>query len=210
VTVDALLLLVEDDLSVREVTQLGLQRAGFQVITARTAVKAWPCSAPAAPTRWCSTSCSRPRRPRGLQGHPGRVGGAGGDAHRSLGHNRRGGGPGGGADDYVTSPSRCRSWWPGCERRCGAPPDGALRGCEPGAPADRPPGAHGAQPAGEISLTPTEFRLLVELARRPGQVFTGRCCWSGSGDTGTWATPLVDVAVQRCGPRWSPTRPTPP
>jgi two-component system, OmpR family, response regulator MtrA len=50
----------------------------------------------------------------------------------------------------------------------------------------------------ELSLTATEFRLLVELARRPGQVFTRELLldrvWSYTylGDSR-----LVDVAVQR-------------
>ena len=50
----------------------------------------------------------------------------------------------------------------------------------------------------EIGLTPTEFRLLVELARRPGQVFTRELLlervWGYDylGDSR-----LVDVAVQR-------------
>ena len=50
----------------------------------------------------------------------------------------------------------------------------------------------------EISLTPTEFRLLLELARRPGQVFTRELLlervWGYSylGDSR-----LVDVAIQR-------------
>ncbi|MDP8930621.1 MAG: response regulator transcription factor [Actinomycetota bacterium] len=50
----------------------------------------------------------------------------------------------------------------------------------------------------EVSLTPTEFRLLLELARRPGQVFTRALLlervWEHSylGDSR-----LVDVCVQR-------------
>ena len=50
----------------------------------------------------------------------------------------------------------------------------------------------------EVNLTPTEFRLLVELARRPQQVFTREMLlervWGYSylGDSR-----LVDVAIQR-------------
>ena len=55
-----------------------------------------------------------------------------------------------------------------------------------------------AGPEGEIPLTPTEFRLLLELARRPGQVFTREMLlervW-GYGYLGD--SRLVDVAVQR-------------
>jgi two-component system response regulator MtrA len=50
----------------------------------------------------------------------------------------------------------------------------------------------------DLSLTPTEFRLLVELARRPSQVFTREMLlervW-GYGYLGD--SRLVDVAVQR-------------
>ena len=61
------------------------------------------------------------------------------------------------------------------------------------------PAAHSVEgPQGEITLTPTEFRLLVELARRPGQVFTREMLlervW-GYGYLGD--SRLVDVAVQR-------------
>ncbi len=51
---------------------------------------------------------------------------------------------------------------------------------------------------GDVGLTPTEFRLLIELARRPGQVFTREMLlervWGYDylGDSR-----LVDVAIQR-------------
>src|SRR5439155_15737892 len=61
------------------------------------------------------------------------------------------------------------------------------------------PGAFAARRAGEeINLTATEFKLLLELARRPGQVFTRELLlervWNYEylGDSR-----LVDVAVQR-------------
>jgi len=61
------------------------------------------------------------------------------------------------------------------------------------------PGAFAARKGGEeLPLTATEFRLLLELARRPGQVFTRELLlervWSYEylGDSR-----LVDVAVQR-------------
>jgi two-component system response regulator MtrA len=50
----------------------------------------------------------------------------------------------------------------------------------------------------EIVLTPTEFRLLVELARRPGQVFTREMLLERVWDIGYLGdSRLVDVAVQR-------------
>ncbi|TMK69078.1 MAG: response regulator transcription factor [Actinobacteria bacterium] len=104
-----------------------------------------------------------------------------------------------GADDYVTKPFEL----PELVARIKA----VLRRST-AAPADRPivvddlvidPGAftvkrHGA----EIALTATEFRLLLELARRPKQVFTRdlllELVWNYEylGDSR-----LVDVAVQR-------------
>ncbi len=57
----------------------------------------------------------------------------------------------------------------------------------------------------EVTLTPTEFRLLLELARRPGQVFTREVLlervWGYSylGDSR-----LVDVAIQRLRSKLGP------
>jgi two-component system response regulator MtrA len=104
-----------------------------------------------------------------------------------------------GADDYVTKPfelaelvARARA----AIRRASAAP-----GAETLAVGDLEidPAAHRVRRAGElVSLTATEFRLLVELARRPGQVFTRELLlervWGYEylGDSR-----LVDVAVQR-------------
>jgi two-component system, OmpR family, response regulator MtrA len=57
----------------------------------------------------------------------------------------------------------------------------------------------------EVTLTPTEFRLLLELARRPGQVFTRELLlervWGYDylGDSR-----LVDVAIQRLRAKLDP------
>ncbi len=104
-----------------------------------------------------------------------------------------------GADDYITKPfempilvARVRA----ALRRFATTPEStdiSLAGLEIDL------GAHGVSRDGtQIPLTATEFRLLVELARRPGQVFTREILldrvWGYSylGDSR-----LVDVAIQR-------------
>ena len=104
-----------------------------------------------------------------------------------------------GADDYVTKPfelpelvARARA----AVRRAAATPEDPVltRG-----DLEIDPAAFVARKGGEeLTLTATEFRLLFELARRPGQVFTRELLlervWNYEylGDSR-----LVDVAVQR-------------
>jgi two-component system response regulator MtrA len=104
-----------------------------------------------------------------------------------------------GADDYVTKPfelpelvARARA---AVRRGSAAPEDAVLTRGD----LEVDPAAFVARKGGEeLSLTATEFRLLFELARRPGQVFTRELLlervWNYEflGDSR-----LVDVAVQR-------------
>src|ERR671922_622212 len=104
-----------------------------------------------------------------------------------------------GADDYVTKPfemaelvARARA---AVRRASAAPEEPVLVRGE----LEIDPGAFAARRGGEeLRLTATEFKLLLELARRPGQVFTRELLlervWNYEylGDSR-----LVDVAVQR-------------
>jgi two-component system response regulator MtrA len=104
-----------------------------------------------------------------------------------------------GADDYVTKPfelpelvARARA---AVRRSSALPEDPVLSRGD----LEIDPAAFVARRGGEeINLTATEFRLLFELARRPGQVFTRELLldrvWNYEflGDSR-----LVDVAVQR-------------
>jgi two-component system response regulator MtrA len=104
-----------------------------------------------------------------------------------------------GADDYVRKPfelpelvARVRA---AVRRAAEAPEEPVLRRGD----LEIDPAAFAARRGGEeLALTATEFRLLLELARRPGQVFTRELLldrvWNYEylGDSR-----LVDVAIQR-------------
>ncbi|SCG41047.1 response regulator transcription factor [Micromonospora coxensis] len=193
-------LLVEDDASIREVTALGLRRAGFRVATAvdgRAALAAWRSQ----PVDLVVLDVMLPgldglevcREIRRTSAVPILMLTARTDTLDVVVGLECG------ADDYLRKPfdmpelvARVRA---GLRRAAAVVEEGTLT--VGGLEID--PARFVARKAGrELSLTATEFRLLLELARRPGQVFTRDLLldrvWNHShlGDSR-----LVDVAVQR-------------
>ena len=198
---DERLLLVEDDASIREVAKLGLAQAGFHVTTAPDGREGL-LHFRQAPFDLVILDVMLPvldgyevcRQIRAESRVPIIMLSAKSDTVDVVVGLELG------ADDYVTKPfemaelvARARA----AVRRATAVGDEEpvlVRG-----DLEIDPGAFVARRRGEeVSLSATEFRLLLELARRPGQVFTRELLlqrvWNYDylGDSR-----LVDVAVQR-------------
>jgi two-component system response regulator MtrA len=198
--VDERVLLVEDDASIREVAKLGLEQAGFRVTTApdgREGLLHFRQS----PFDLVVLDVMLPhldgyevcRQIRAESRVPIIMLSAKSDTVDVVVGLELG------ADDYVTKPfelaelvARARA----AVRRSSAEPDEPViaRG-----ELEIDPGGFVVRRGGEeLGLTATEFKLLLELARRPGQVFTRELLlqrvWNYDylGDSR-----LVDVAVQR-------------
>ena len=198
---DERVLVVEDDASIREVAKLGLTQAGFQVTTAPDGREGL-LHFRQAPFDLVILDVMLPvldgyevcRQIRAESRVPIIMLSAKSDTVDVVVGLELG------ADDYVTKPfemaelvARARA----AVRRATAVDDEEPVLVRGGLEID--PGAFVARRRGEeLSLSATEFRLLLELARRPGQVFTRELLlqrvWNYDylGDSR-----LVDVAVQR-------------
>jgi two-component system response regulator MtrA len=197
---DERVLLVEDDPSIREVAQLGLSGAGFRVATAgdgREGLLRFRHD----PFDLVILDVMLPS----LDGF---------EVCREIRKNSRVPivmltarsdtvdvvvGLESGADDYVTKPFEIRELIARCRavlRRARAGPE--ETGLSIGGLDIDPNGFLARKNGRDLALTATEFRLLLEMARRPGQVFTREMLldrvWSYDylGDSR-----MVDVAVQR-------------
>lgn len=197
---DGLILLVEDDRSIREITRMGLSDAGFNVITAPDGDEALARFRRDGPDA-VVLDVMLPKRD-GLEVLRAIRSAAttpvvmltarDGTTDVVLGLEL-------GADDYVTKPfempilvARLRS---ALRRSQGndVPEQLSIGNVDIDVAAHRVKrGEH------TIPLSPTEFRLLVELAGRPGRVFTREMLLENVwGYPALGDTRLVDVAVQR-------------
>jgi two-component system response regulator MtrA len=198
--VDEHVLLVEDDPSIREVASLGLEQAGFRVTAtgdgrdALTRFRQGPFDLVVLDVMLPSLDglevCREIRRESQM---PIVMLSARSELHDVIVGLELG------ADDYVTKPfelpelvARIKAV---LRRSTAGPSEGAISV----AGLEIDPAGFSVRKGGEdVALTATEFRLLLELARRPKQVFTRdlllELVWNYEylGDSR-----LVDVAVQR-------------
>ena len=197
---DEHVLLVEDDPSIREVASLGLEQAGFRVTAtgdgrdALTRFRQGPFDLVVLDVMLPSLDglevCREIRRESQM---PIVMLSARSELHDVVVGLELG------ADDYVTNPfelpelvARIKAV---LRRSTAGPSEGAISVAD----LEIDPAGFSVRKGGEdVALTATEFRLLLELARRPKQVFTRdlllELVWNYDylGDSR-----LVDVAVQR-------------
>jgi len=199
-TVDERLLLVEDDASIREIVSIGLKAAGFRVVTAVDGRQGL-ASARSGGFDAVILDVMLPyldgfevcREIRKFSRVPAVMLTARTDLIDVVV------GLESGADDYVKKPfelpeliARLRA----VLRRAAAPADDTMIAA--GLLQIDPAGFTVRRDGVELSLTATEFRLLVELARRPGQVFTRELLLQRVWDYEYLGeSHLVDVAIQR-------------
>jgi two-component system, OmpR family, response regulator MtrA len=194
------LLLVEDDPSIREVATLGLEQAGFRVMASGDGQEALDRFGQGSfdlvvldvmlPSLDGLEVCKRIRRDSHT---PIVMLSARGDLHDVVVGLELG------ADDYVTKPFELPELVARIKAVLRRSAPESEQGVISAGPLEIDPAAFTVRKSGdELELTATEFRLLLELARRPKQVFTRdlllELVWNYDylGDSR-----LVDVAVQR-------------
>lgn len=198
---DERLLLIEDDASIREIVSIGLKAAGFRVVTAVDGQQGLASARSGGfdavildvmlPSLDGFEVC---REIRKFSRIPVVMLTARTDLIDVVV------GLESGADDYVKKPfelpeltARLRA----VLRRAAAPADGDAPIAVGRLEID-PAGFTVRRDGAELVLTATEFRLLVELARRPGQVFTRELLLQRVWDYEYLGdSHLVDVAIQR-------------
>ena len=194
------LLLVEDDASIREITTLGLEQAGFRVTASGDGREGLLCFRQGSfdlvvldvmlPSLDGFEVCREIRRDSQT---PVVMLTARTDLHDVVVGLELG------ADDYVTKPFELPELVARIKavlRRSVAQPEDRVIDVD-GLEID--PGAFTVKRGGEeVALTATEFRLLLELARRPKQVFTRELLLELVWNYGYLGdSRLVDAAVQR-------------
>jgi two-component system, OmpR family, response regulator MtrA len=200
-TVDERLLLIEDDASIREIVSIGLKAAGFRVVTAIDG-KQGLASARSGGFDAVILDVMLPlldgfevcREIRKFSRIPVVMLTARTDLIDVVV------GLESGADDYVKKPfelpeltARLRA-----VLRRAAAPAGEDSVIAVGRLEIDPAGFTVRRDGAELTLTATEFRLLVELAKRPGQVFTRELLLQRVWDYEYLGeSHLVDVAIQR-------------
>jgi len=201
-TVDERLLLIEDDASIREIVSIGLKAAGFRVVTAVDGQQGLASARSGGfdavildvmlPSLDGFEVC---REIRKFSRIPIVMLTARTDLIDVVV------GLESGADDYVKKPfelpeltARLRA----VLRRAAAPAAGEDSPIAVGRLQIDPASFTVRRDGAELSLTATEFRLLVELAKRPGQVFTRELLLQRVWDYEYLGeSHLVDVAIQR-------------
>jgi two-component system response regulator MtrA len=197
---EGMILVVEDDRSIRDITRLGLTDAGFTVVTAADGDEALAAFRRHGPDA-VVLDVMLPKRDglevlRAIRSNSNTpvimLTARDGTTDVILGLEL-------GADDYITKPfeipiliARIRSILRRSQH-ADVPDHLTVAGVLIDV------GAHRVSREGQaIDLSPTEFRLLVELASRPGRVFTREMLLENVwGYPALGDTRLVDVAIQR-------------
>ena len=190
---DARILLVEDDPSIREVTAIGLRAAGFEVDTAPDGARG-PGAVPARRARPRPARRDAPAdgRARGLPRDPARIDRRPSScSRRAATRSTSSSGSRPAPTTTSRSRSRCRSSSPASAPRSAAPGRRARPAAPPlmlGPLSIDLAGRTVARDGRDIPLTRTEFDLLLELPSDPARCSRATSCSTACGATTTSAT----------------------